>query len=190
MDFKQKAILELDRLKTVMRNSYISDGTRRENSAEHSWHLAVTLLSLSELMPNDLDLDHAIRIALIHDICEIGAGDVSVYDINRSAKSESEAEYMDLFKSQYGNFGSEAEALWREYEEQQSIEGRWVKLADRMLPFILNLATKGRVWQERGISRSQVLKVNLPINSVYPEIYEWMKMEIDSAVEKGWLKDA
>lgn len=190
MDVELMAILELDRLKTVIRNSYLSDGTRRENSAEHSWHLAVALLALSEYLPDDIDLDHALRIALIHDICEIGAGDVSIYDSKHSSENMSEAAYIEVFKGRFGNFGSEVADLWQEYENQQSIESRWVKLADRILPFILNLATKGKVWQERGISRTQVLQVNRPIDAVSPEIYAWMKGEIDDAVKKGWLKDA
>lgn len=190
MEFEYKAILELDRLKTVMRNSYISDGTRSENSAEHSWHLAVALMSLADFLPEEFDLDHALRIALIHDICEIGAGDVPAYDCKRGSENVSEAEYIKIFKSRYGDFGKEVADLWYEYEAQQSIESRWVKLTDRILPFILNLATDGRVWQERGISRSQVLRQNLPVDSVCPEIYEWMKTEIDDAVQKGWLKDA
>jgi len=190
MQFEYKAILELDQLKTVMRNSYISDGSRSENSAEHSWHLAVSLMSLSEFLPDGFDLDHAMRIALIHDVCEIGAGDIPVYDRKRGSENMSEAEYIELFKSRYGKFGTEVADLWREYEIQQSVESRWVKLADRILPFILNLATDGRVWQERGISRSQVLQLNLPVDSVCPEIYEWMKVKINDAVHKGWLKDA
>jgi len=189
MEFESKVILEMDRLKAVLRNSCISDGTRRENSAEHSWHLAVTLMALSEWMPKDLDLDHAIQIALVHDLCEIGAGDVSVYDSKRGSERLLEAEYLEGFKHQFGKFGSEVAELWEEYEAQRSMESRWVKLADRLLPFILNLASEGKVWQARGISRSQVLGVNEPIDKVCPEMYAWMKVEIDGAVQKGWLQD-
>ena len=185
-----KTLLELDKLKSIYRRAYISDGSRNENSAEHSWHLALALLALREYMPEDLNVDHAIRMALVHDICEIGAGDISVYDPDRSKQTADEAAYITEFSEKHGSLGEEVATLWREYEDQQTQESRWVKVADRLLPFLLNLASEGKTWKEQGIRRSQVLEVSESILAECPAIYEWMTGEIDKAVRLGWLEDA
>jgi len=190
MNIEHLAILELDKLKTVCRNSIISDGTREENAAEHSWHMAMALMTLKNYLPAGFDRDRAIRMALAHDICEIGAGDVPVYSNARGQETESEALYIDSFKAEYGVFGAEIYNLWHEYESQKTLESRWVKLVDRIMPFILNYATEGRIWRERGIKKSQVLNLNTPVREVCPAIYEWMTKMIDEAVANGWLKDA
>ena len=150
----QKLLLELDRLKSICRRVYVTDGSRRENSAEHSWHLALALLALRKHMPRDLDIDHAIRLALVHDICEIGAGDMSVYDSGRSRQAAEEISYMTEFSARHGALVDEIVALWREFEAQQTLESKWVKMADRLVPLLLNLASEGRAWKEQGISRS------------------------------------
>ncbi|WP_299020106.1 HD family hydrolase [uncultured Photobacterium sp.] len=183
-------LVELDKLKSVYRMTYLSDISRTENSAEHSWHLAVALMALKDFIPETVDIDHAIKMALLHDVCEIGAGDISVYDPKRGEKAKEEAEFMQAFAERHDAFGKEASAMWYEYEEQVTAESRWVKVVDRLLPFILNLATEGKRWQEQGIARSQVLGINHCIEEIAPELFEWMKREIDEAVKNGWLKDA
>jgi len=183
-------LIELDRLKSVYRRTYLSDRSRNENSAEHSWHLAVALLALKELMPSEINMDHAVRIALVHDICEIGPGDISVYSPDRLGKSVSEREFMSKFASEHKGFALEAEQLWLEYEEQKTPESRWVKVVDRLLPFILNLATEGKTWREQAIKKSQVVEINKVIADEAPKIYQWMVGEIDRAVELGWLQNA
>jgi len=190
MKHEHAAILELDKLKTVCRNSIIADGSRKENTAEHSWHMAMTLMAIQRYIPDTVDLDHAMRMSLVHDICEIGAGDVSVYSSSRGQETETEASYMSNFRHTFGDLGPEIADLWQEYTDQKTPESRWVKLVDQILPFILNLATEGRIWKERGICRSQVLRLNLPVNETCPVIYDWMKGKINEAVENGWLRDA
>jgi putative hydrolase of HD superfamily len=186
----QRFLMELDRLKSIYRRVYVTDGTRHENSAEHSWHLAMALLSLRGLMPDELDIDHAVRIALVHDVCEIGAGDMSIYDPNRSGQAAAEVSYITEFSERHGSLADEITVLWREFEEQETLESRWVKTVDRLVPFLLNLASEGRAWKEQGISRSQVLGVNKGIPAVSPAIHQWMLAEIDKAVQLGWLIDS
>ena len=117
-------LLELDKLKSVYRRAYLTDGSRNENSAEHSWHLAVALLTIRDTLPDRLDVDRAIKMALLHDICEIGVGDVSVYDPRRNQKAAEEEEYVARFAATYGTFGDEVATLWREYEDQETLESR------------------------------------------------------------------
>jgi putative hydrolase of HD superfamily len=186
----QNLLIELDKLKSVYRQSYLSDLSRNENSAEHSWHLAVALMALKDIIPETVNIDHAIRIALLHDVCEIGVGDISVYDAMRAEITEKEADYMAVFAEKHDAFGREANDVWHEYENQGSEESRWVKVVDRLLPFILNIATEGKSWQEQGIRRSQVLALNSGIADISPELYKWIKNEIDGAVQNGWLLDA
>ncbi len=186
----QNLLVELDKLKSVYRRAYITEGSRNENSAEHSWHLAVALMAFRDVIPDSVDLNHAIQVALIHDVCEIGAGDISIFDSNRAEQARSESEYMSTLREKHGSFGQTALDLWLEYECQESAESKWVKVVDRFLPFILNLATQGKTWKEQGICRSQILSINKGIEDVSPPLFEWMKDEIDGAVQSGWLIDA
>ena len=183
-------LVELDRLKSVYRKSYLSDCSRNENSAEHSWHLAMALFALKGLMAEGINIDHAVKIALVHDICEIGAGDVSVYSPERLGKSVSEREYISKFASEYQGFAVEVEQLWQEYEDQKTPESRWVKIVDRLMPFIMNLATEGKTWREQRIRKSQVLELNKFMVTEAPTIYQWIEGEIEKAVELGWLLNA
>ena len=190
MNKQRNLIIELDKLKSVYRTAYLSDGSRNENSAEHSWHLAITLMALKDLLPDDLNFDHAIRMALVHDVCEIGVGDVSVYAPSRGDMQEKESAYMKQFASQHGSFGDEVSALYHEFEAQKTKESIWVKVVDRLMPILLNLATEGRTWLEDSIKKSQVLAVNKIIFDHSEELGSWLKGEIDMAVQKGWLQDA
>ena len=153
-------ILELDQLKTVIRKSYIADESRFENSAEHSWHLAMALMSLKPFLPKALDINKAIQMALVHDICEIGAGDQCAYENTNTDIAVDEKEYLIELKEKYAQFGEEVLLLWEEYENQITLEGQWVKVVDKLLPFILNIATQGKTWKEQGITYEMVVTHN------------------------------
>ena len=189
MDQTQTLLIELDGLKRVLRRSYISDGSRHENSAEHSWHVAVALLALRDFMPDAIDLNFALRIALLHDIGEVGASDVSIFDPERPLARSTEENYLAGLAQRHSYCGSLALEIWREYEDGDSLERRWVRLVDRLLPFLLNLATEGKSWREQGINRTQVLKINRCVADTSEFIYNWMTQETNRAVELGWLKD-
>lgn len=177
----QTLLLELDKLKSVYRKSYISDNSRPENSAEHSWHLAMALMAFKPFLPAAFNLDYAVRMALAHDVCEIGAGDICAYNRDVPDKAEKEADYLKVLASQHPEFGSEMMNLWEEYEGQLTIESQWVKLVDMLLPFLLNLATNGRTWHEQKISFEMVRQHNLPIKVISPEVYDWMMSQLDMA---------
>jgi putative hydrolase of HD superfamily len=190
MEQLQSLLIELDGLKSVYRKSYISDGSRNENSAEHSWHLAMALMSLKSLLPSEIKIDHAIKLALVHDICEIGPGDVCAYDPNRADKAENEEAYLTSLAEQYPAFGTDVLNLWFEYESQQTLESHWVKVVDMLPPFLLNLASEGRTWQEQNITATMVRKHNKFVHTISPEIHEWMMGELENAINKGWLAKA
>ncbi len=183
-------LIDIERLKLVQRKAYVSDHSRRENSAEHSWHLAMGLLILAQELKLEIDLHKALIMALIHDVCEIDAGDTPVYGPDRADQHEAELKCVQRLAGYGISFGPLMHELWLEYEAQQSLESRWVKVLDRLMPFVVNLATQGRNWKELSIARSQVLKVSAIIDEVAPEIYAWMRQRIEQCVQAGWLRDA
>jgi putative hydrolase of HD superfamily len=183
-------LTDVERLKLVTRRAYVSDMSRRENSAEHSWHLALGLIAVAHELNLKIDLQKALVMAIIHDTCEIDAGDTPVYGPDRPEQHDAELRCIQRLASYGLAFGATLHELWLEYEAQVSLESRWVKVLDRFMPFIVNLATQGNNWKEQSVSRSQVLRVNEPVREHAPEIYEWMVGRIDECVKDGWLRDA
>jgi len=155
-------ILEIDRLKTIFRRSYLTDCSRFENDAEHSWYFALIALVLREHAPHDVDIFRVMKMALIHDIVEIDAGDVILYDEearkNQVAKEEAAAER--IFGILPPDQGVELFSLWREFEEGATVDARYARAVDRFSSIILNYATGGRSWMEHGITISQVKRAN------------------------------
>jgi 5'-deoxynucleotidase YfbR-like HD superfamily hydrolase len=182
-------LTDLERLKLVPRKAYVSDLSRRENSAEHSWHLALGLLTLAHELNLDIDLNKALVMALIHDTCEIDAGDSPAYGPVRHDQYEVELACINRLASHGVKFGENLRQLWLEYEAQESRESRWVKVLDRVMPFVVNLATQGQNWKDQSIRRSQVLQVSKPVQDHAPEIYAWMEERIEECVAAGWLVD-
>ena len=183
-------LTDVERLKLVNRKAYVSDLSRRENSAEHSWHLALGLIAVADELNLKIDLHRALVMAIIHDTCEIDAGDTPIYGPDRPEQHDAELRCIQRLASYGLAFGPTLRELWLEYEAQVSLESRWVKVLDRFMPFIVNLATQGNNWKEQSVSRSQVLRVNEPVREHAPEIYAWMTERIDDCVKAGWLRDA
>lgn len=181
---------ELEQLKLVERKAYVMNGSRHENSAEHSWFLAMTLLTLASELQLPIDLHRALKMALVHDVCEIDAGDIGIYDPRRGDNAAEELACINRLATLPLSFTDELAALWHEFEAQQTVESRWVKVLDRFTPFVTNLLTQGKTWRELGITRSQVIAVNQTVRDQAPEIYAWMLPKIDEAVAKRWLRDA
>jgi putative hydrolase of HD superfamily len=187
MDHIADFLLELDKLKNIIRKTYTCGHERHENSAEHSWHLAMAVLAFGqELMP-DLDLLRAIKIALVHDIGEIGAGDISIYSPSNESQTEIEKQYLEGLVSGDISFTKELLSLWREYQVQETDESKLVKVFDRFLPFISNLHTGGKSWSDQKITADQVRKINQVIRSEAPDLYSWMEEQIKKAVSSGIL---
>lgn len=183
-------LADVERLKLVQRKAYLSDLSRHENSAEHSWHLAIGLLTVARELDLEIDLAKAVRMALVHDLCEIDAGDISVYDPRRAEKAVAELACVERLAGYDLAFAAEVKALWLEYEAQETLESRWVKVLDRFMPFLVNLLSQGQTWRDQGITKSQVLRINEPIQRQAPELFAWMVRRIDEAVAQGWLLEA
>ncbi|MBT8135353.1 MAG: HD domain-containing protein [Gammaproteobacteria bacterium] len=182
-------LLELDALKLVNRRTYIEHGLRKENSAEHSWHLAMACWSIARSFAIDVSEEKLIKLALVHDLGEIDAGDTFLYSKDRDTAHTAEQDCVLRLECHSGNSISELSVLWEEQENGESIETRLLKTVDRLLPFLHNISSHGKTWKELNISRSQVLKAHAFIADDFPEIHSWMLDKIEIAVTEGWLND-
>ncbi|MBT8439639.1 MAG: HD domain-containing protein [Gammaproteobacteria bacterium] len=180
-------LLHLDALKSVNRRTYISGGERVENSAEHSWHLAIACWAFAELLKEEYDVYKLIKLALLHDLGEIEAGDTFLYSANRDNAHIKERKGIEKLASHPGNPINDMVELWEEQETGQSKEAKLLKVIDRLLPFLHNISSEGRAWLDNGIHRDQVLKMHQFIESESPEIYGWFINKVNHAVEQGWL---
>jgi putative hydrolase of HD superfamily len=158
---KQLAFLiEIDKLKSVIRRSPLIDRSRRENSAEHSWHLAMYALVLCQYANAPVDVGRVIRMLLLHDIVEIDAGDTPVHGASGQAEQGKleERAAERLFGMLPPGQGGEMRALWTEFEAGASNDARFAKALDRLQPLLHNVATGGGTWNEFGVNHTQVLE--------------------------------
>jgi putative hydrolase of HD superfamily len=183
-------ILELDKLKDVLRQSYLLNSGRRENSAEHSWHVGMMAFVLAEHANEPVDAAKVAKMMLIHDIVEIDAGDAYIYDehalAKKSALEQKAAER--LFGLLPPEQSAEFRQLWQAYEDGDTPEARFGAALDRLMPLMHNFYTQGRSWQEHGIREAQVLARNNTIADGSAALWETAQKLIAEAVDKGWLK--
>jgi len=190
LDRQLQFLLEIDRLKQVERQTSIVGGHRRENTAEHSWHLAMYALVLREWSNVDVDLSHVLALCLVHDIVEIDAGDTFAYDTAAySDKDEREQRAADrLFGLLPPDQGARFRALWEEYEAMETPESRFANAVDRMQPAMLNhMVGDLSTWREHRISRPQAVKRLSPIGDGSTRLWEHTLSVIDEAVRRGNL---
>lgn len=183
-------LLELDALKRVNRRSYVPQTTRLENSAEHSWHLAMACWSIAELFELEVNHEKLLKLALVHDLGEIDAGDTFLYDSSRSEAHIEEREGIVRLQAHRGNGIDNLLEVWDEQETGSSPETQLLKAIDRLLPFLLNLNAEGKTWSEHGVKRSQVAAMHAFIADSFPVIHDWIEVQLDYATEQGWLVDA
>lgn len=183
-------LLELDALKLVNRRTYIDGGTRVENSAEHSWHVAMACWSISRSFGIKLSEEKLLKLALVHDLGEIDAGDTFLYSTDRDDAHESERACVKRIEGHVGNGISDLSELWEEQETGNSIEAKLLKTVDRLLPFLHNISSQGKTWQESRICKSQVLNAHSFVADDFPEIHSWVLSKVQLAVQKGWLHNS
>ena len=181
--------MEIDRLKGVERRNWLSDGSRRENTAEHSWHLGMAALVMAPFATEPVDVGTAVAMALVHDIVEIDAGDTFAYDqgsANDSKRAREEAAAERLFGLLPAPMGERLRELWEEYERGDTPEARYVMAVDRMAPMLLNLAEGGSTWREHGITRSRVIARNGPhVEPALPAVWAEALARLDEATAAG-----
>ena len=169
---------EADRLKGVVRASPLIDGSRRENSAEHSWHLALYALVLGGRADPEVDVGRVIRMLLLHDIVEIDAGDAPIHGtVDPERQGALEAAAADrIFGLLPDAQGAELKALWLEFEEGVSPDSRFAKSLDRFQPLVQNVAAGGGTWSEGNVSREQVhARYGPQIEAGSPSLWDYAK---------------
>ncbi|MFZ1872554.1 MAG: HD domain-containing protein [Chania sp.] len=183
-------LMEIDKLKNVQRRTKVLGSQRQENSAEHSWHFAIAALSLAPYASEGVDIQRVIQMALLHDIVEIDAGDVMVYDL--AARAAIHDQEVAAAKRLFGLLPepqrSSFTALWQEYEDGESADARFALVLDRCMPMLMNLHNEGQSWVENDIRLEQVLERSTMIADVHPELWQHLHQHLQDAQCKGWLK--
>jgi putative hydrolase of HD superfamily len=182
-------IVEIGRLKHVLRRTVTIHSDRNENDAEHSWHLAVMALLLSEHAGDGLDVFRAVKMVLVHDIVEIDAGDTYCYaEFDQAKKLEREQAAADrIFPLLPEDQAREVMRLWHEFEERTTPEARFAAALDRLEPLLLNYYTRGKTWQKYGVRRHQVVERAAPIGESSQALWDFARDLIDRAVSEGIL---
>jgi putative hydrolases of HD superfamily len=184
-------IVEIDKLKQVVRQTILMDRSRAENSAEHSWHLALMALVLSEHAAfRQVDVGRVLKMVLIHDLVEIDAGDTFCYDEGPASASKTERETAGaerIFNLLPEDQAKTFRALWDEFEKAETPESRFARALDRLQPVLHNYLTKGMAWRKHGIRKSQVLGRNQVIEDGAPALWSFAKAIIEEAAQKGYL---
>lgn len=183
-------IVAVDRLKQVFRQTRLIDDRRPENDAEHSWHLALMAVVLREYAAEDVDIARVLAMHLIHDLVEIDAGDTFAYDdAGQADKEERErAAAKRIFGLLPADQRASMLALWEEFEARQTPEARYAAALDRLHPVLLNYHTDGSAWRRHGVRRHRVVAVNRHMEEGAPELWEYARRLIDSAVAEGKLE--
>ncbi|MCW3805094.1 HD domain-containing protein [Plebeiibacterium marinum] len=185
-------ITELDKVKKIIRQTLLLDQSKQENDAEHSWHMAMAIIVFQEFSNfRDLDLLKTIKMALIHDVVEIDAGDTFAYDSKGNA-DKFEREKISAARI-YGllpdEMGMELKELWLEFEKGETPEAKFAGAIDKFMPMLHNYKTKGKQWQKHGVTAQMVENRNKPM--IEGSVFLWDRiMElVNDAVAKGYLKE-
>ena len=185
-------ILEIDKLKKIVRQSLLSDRSRKENDAEHSWHIALMAVLLSEHADKKgIDLKHVVTMLLVHDLVEIDAGDTFCYDEKGNVdKLEREIKAADrIFNLLPPDQAAYFRSLWDEFESRQTAEARFAAAMDRLEPLLLNYHTDGGTWKEHGVKKKQVVSRNQPIEKGSATLWKYASQLIEDAVAKGYMRE-
>jgi putative hydrolase of HD superfamily len=183
-------LIEVDKLKTVLRASPLAAADRRENDAEHSWHLALMVMVLAEYADEPIDVGHTIKLVVVHDLIEIYAGDTPIYDaeLGKSQVEREEAAADRLFGLLPEDSGLQLRALWDEFETRATPEARFAKAVDRFQPLLLNWMAKGGTWHTPGVTADAVRGRKAVIGEASTTLWETAKHLIDEGERRGWAR--
>ena len=185
-------LCEIDKVKSVRRRTLLMDGSRRENDAEHAWHLAVMALVFSEISnaPRRLNLLKVIRMLLIHDLVEIDCGDTFLYDDKKRAAGaiKEEKAARRIFGLLPKDQGREFLRLWQEFEARTTPEAKFAAAVDRFQPVLHNYKTRGRVWRRAVVSPEQVLTKNRHIGDGATALWKCVQEFVKDGIKRGYFK--
>lgn len=184
-------ILEIDKEKEIFRQTYLADATRKENDAEHAWHMAIMTVLLSEYANEDIDVLKTVTMLLIHDIVEIDAGDTYAYD-EEAKKTQALREKLAadrIFSLLPDDLAIKFRSLFDEFEARETKEAKFARTMDNIQPMMLNAASDGKSWSEKGIFLSQILERNRHTAEGSKELWDFAYDEfLTPNIEKGRIK--
>jgi putative hydrolase of HD superfamily len=183
-------ILELDRLKGVTRKTRPIGLDRYENSAEHSWQIALMAQSLAHLAAEPVNVARVVELLLVHDVGEIDTGDTLVYVEHgwEERKAAERAAVQRIFGLLPEGRGQRFIEAWQEFEYEATPEARYAHAVDRAMPALLNLANGGQSWRENGVSHARVVaRIGPPIEAGCPALWDYMRQRLDAALADGWF---
>jgi putative hydrolase of HD superfamily len=183
-------LIEADRLKTVLRRSPLAAADRRENDAEHSWHLALMAAVLAEYADEPVDTGHVIQLVIVHDLVEIYAGDTFLYDEAMAAtQAERETAAAErLFGLLPADQAAGLRALWDEFEARQTPESRFAKAMDRLEPILLNWMARGGTWRAPGVTAPAIRARTSMIGEGSGALWQAGRALIDESERRGWAR--
>ncbi len=193
-DFEKQIafVVEMDKIKKIMRQTYICDGSRKENDAEHSWHLALMAFVFADYANEPVDVLKTMKMVLLHDVIEIDAGDTYAYDTEgNKTKKEREKKAADrIFGILPEAQEKEYRGLWDEFEAMETPEAKYANMLDKVQPLLLNDASGGTSWEEHGVKKSQVMARNARTHEGSEQLWDYARMLIEKNVDAGHLADA
>lgn len=189
IDKQFEFIREIDKEKEITRHTFLADASRRENDAEHAWHMAIMTILLSEYSNEEIDILKTITMLLIHDIVEIDAGDTYAYD---EQGKETQAMREEIAAKRIFNMLPEDQAgkmiaLWHEFEAQETPEAKFARCMDNIQPMMLNDASNGLAWEENGVKISQILKRNERTAEGSKVLWDYMKHILQQNMDEGHI---
>ncbi len=185
-------LIEIDRLKTVLRQSPLASAPRRENDAEHSWHLTMMVVLLAPYADEAIDVGHTVELVLVHDLVEIYAGDTPLYD-TAAGQGQLERERLaadELFGLLPDDQAARIRALWDEFEERRTPEARFAKAMDRLQPLLLNWMARGGTWRTPGVTADDVRRRKAVIGDASAQLWEAAQRLINEGEARGWARPA
>ena len=190
LERQMKFIMELDKAKQIGRQTYLSDGSRKENDAEHSWHMALMAYLLREYANEEVDIAKVMLMCLIHDIVEIDAGDTYAYDAEglQTQKAREEAAKERIFSILPEDQRNELSALFDEFEAYETAESRFAHAMDNFQPLMLNDSNHGGDWQEHDITSEQIYRRQGKTKLGSEKLFEVTDQIIQENIQKGNLR--
>lgn len=182
---------EVDKMTGVLRRTLLLDKSRRENDAEHSWHIALMSLLFEAYATEKPDISRAVKMCIVHDLVEIYAGDTFAFDVeaNKDKAAREERAADALFSQLPTPQGAALRALWEEFDAMQTADSKYAACMDRLQPFLHNTLTDGHTWKESGANRAAVEKRMEPVKKWMPRVYDWVEANIARAIQNGWIQN-
>lgn len=179
----------IDKMTAVLRRTMLIDKSRRENDAEHSWHIAVMAMLFTEYAIEPVDIGRVVQMCVVHDLVEIIAGDTFAYDAegNMDKEDREKAAADRLFSEIPEEQGKLLRSFWEEFDAMETADAKYAACMDRLQPFLHNTLTDGHTWVESQVNRAVVEKRMAIVKEFMPKVYKWVSDNLDNAISKGWL---